>query len=166
VPGIVFLFFIISPAAAQIYKWVDKDGRVHFSDRPIDTTAQKLDLRDSDGGGSNIQPIKESPKSNQPAAPQRTKSLASITASDYTISSSIRQQGDVIIISGRIEGGPECPRLNLSFYVRTGSGGIDQLTATVENAGGFGSKVFEARKTPWPKTSERWVISNTYATCN
>ncbi|MBK1707540.1 DUF4124 domain-containing protein [Marichromatium gracile] len=29
---------------AGVYRWVDADGRVHFSDRPADATAERLDL--------------------------------------------------------------------------------------------------------------------------
>jgi len=51
-PGITFYFVIslvllffalaISPAFGDIYRWVDSEGKIHFSDRPAPTSALKL----------------------------------------------------------------------------------------------------------------------------
>lgn len=40
---LVFLLLLSAPATAQIYKWVDEDGTVHYSSRPA-TTAQAEDV--------------------------------------------------------------------------------------------------------------------------
>lgn len=40
-----FLFcFIVSATAGTVYKWVDTQGKIHYSDRPQDTVAQTLDI--------------------------------------------------------------------------------------------------------------------------
>ncbi len=41
----IILFFAYSPAHAGIYKWIDDDGKVHFSDQaPAQQTAQEIDI--------------------------------------------------------------------------------------------------------------------------
>lgn len=44
----LFAHSAVAEKATDIYKWVDKDGRVHYAARPGDNTAKKLHL------GSNI----------------------------------------------------------------------------------------------------------------
>jgi len=40
----VFLaLFFISSAAGELYKWMDADGTVHYSDSPVDTPASPMD---------------------------------------------------------------------------------------------------------------------------
>jgi len=44
----VLLLALAAPAYAQLYKWVDADGKVHYSDQPPPATArkeQKLNIR-------------------------------------------------------------------------------------------------------------------------
>ena len=36
--------FVISPCSAEIYKWVDEEGNVHFGDRPKNAEAEQLKL--------------------------------------------------------------------------------------------------------------------------
>ncbi len=38
------LLFLGSTAHAEIFKWVDANGKVHYSDRKMNTQAQKLDV--------------------------------------------------------------------------------------------------------------------------
>ncbi len=33
------------PAGADVYKWVDSTGKVHYSDKPVDLTAGRVDVR-------------------------------------------------------------------------------------------------------------------------
>lgn len=38
--------FSAKPIGAEIYKWVDEDGKVHFTDQPpSEANVEKLDLR-------------------------------------------------------------------------------------------------------------------------
>lgn len=42
----VLLFFMLQiNAFAEIYKWTDEDGRVHFSDKPVNKSATEVQLR-------------------------------------------------------------------------------------------------------------------------
>ena len=40
-----FFLFIQSPSHAEIYKWVDKDGQVHYGEQPGNTAAEKVPIR-------------------------------------------------------------------------------------------------------------------------
>ncbi|MDH5191875.1 MAG: DUF4124 domain-containing protein [Gammaproteobacteria bacterium] len=35
-------------SAGEIYKWVDENGRVHFSDKPVNDTAQEIEIKEED----------------------------------------------------------------------------------------------------------------------
>tara|TARA_R110001583_G_scaffold110891_4_gene259964 strand:+ start:232 stop:450 length:219 start_codon:yes stop_codon:yes gene_type:complete len=58
------LFFFISflsTAHAEIYRWVDEHGRIQFSDRPLDSKTEKVNVdtqRNSYGGGGILKPQK------------------------------------------------------------------------------------------------------------
>ncbi|MFN3587513.1 MAG: DUF4124 domain-containing protein [Moraxellaceae bacterium] len=49
--GLVLALLWLAPAASggQIYSWKDKDGRVHFSDKPVQT-AERVNLPGRPGG--------------------------------------------------------------------------------------------------------------------
>ena len=44
----VFIYILVASfctsnyLGAEIYKWVDKNGKIHFSDKPVDKTAKKI----------------------------------------------------------------------------------------------------------------------------
>ena len=42
----LILIAVSSASAKQVYKWVDKDGKVHYSDRPQDESAQAIEIKD------------------------------------------------------------------------------------------------------------------------
>lgn len=46
--AVVILLFVALPAAAEVYKWTDAEGRVHFGDKPKDAkvAAEAVDVRD------------------------------------------------------------------------------------------------------------------------
>jgi hypothetical protein len=50
--GILLLLFGVSLVGqqlrAEVYKWVDDKGRVHFSDRPVDTESTAVKIRQGD----------------------------------------------------------------------------------------------------------------------
>ena len=53
----VFLFF--NPAHAEIYKWVDQNGKIHFTDNPPkQSAASKLDLQVNSFTNPNVKPFK------------------------------------------------------------------------------------------------------------
>ena len=67
----VSLFLVSEFAVAEIYKWVDAQGNVHFGDKPKDLTeapgAQKVDLKES------YQPAVRTPQEQADYAEQQRK---------------------------------------------------------------------------------------------
>jgi len=52
--SLLMFIFITSIANAEIYRWIDKDGKTQFSDRPLDSKTEKVKVdtqRNSYGGG-------------------------------------------------------------------------------------------------------------------
>lgn len=41
--------------AAEIYKWTDEDGNVHYTDKPIDGTSERLDIASSATNNESVQ---------------------------------------------------------------------------------------------------------------
>lgn len=56
--SLIIIFACISaPAVAEIYKWTDDSGRVHFSDKSPGKTAEVVELKQEE--------VKQAPSSNQ-----------------------------------------------------------------------------------------------------
>ena len=44
--GLLFLSFaFVMPFAAQVYKWVDENGKTHYSDKPHDKQSETIQIR-------------------------------------------------------------------------------------------------------------------------
>jgi len=43
----VLVLCLVFPAAADVYRWTDADGRVHYGERPPSQGAQRMDLPDA-----------------------------------------------------------------------------------------------------------------------
>ena len=43
----VLLMLFTSMAQAKIYRWVDKNGSVHFSDKPYSEKAQEIEINET-----------------------------------------------------------------------------------------------------------------------
>ncbi|CCK77890.1 MAG: DUF4124 domain-containing protein [Oleispira antarctica] len=59
-PLFLFVYFL-STAHAEINRWVDEHGRIQFSDRPLDSKIEKVNVdtqRNSYGGGGTLKPQK------------------------------------------------------------------------------------------------------------
>ena len=51
---LVLLCAAALPAAAQVYRWVDKDGKVHYSsDKPTDAVAESLPIKSANSLGGD-----------------------------------------------------------------------------------------------------------------
>lgn len=63
---IIFIVFLSTFACAEIYKWVDENGRIHFSDKPQNPKAEYYvpQTDSSFDGGSNSE-VLEGPATNQ-----------------------------------------------------------------------------------------------------
>jgi hypothetical protein len=56
--SLLILVFITSIANAEIYRWIDKDGKTQFSDRPENSKTEKVKVdtqRNSYGGGGVLE---------------------------------------------------------------------------------------------------------------
>ncbi|MFQ5658853.1 MAG: DUF4124 domain-containing protein [Gammaproteobacteria bacterium] len=43
------------PVSAEIYKWTDRDGYVHYGDHPTNTAAEKIKIKKAPGHNSGLQ---------------------------------------------------------------------------------------------------------------
>ncbi|TNF38724.1 MAG: DUF4124 domain-containing protein, partial [Gammaproteobacteria bacterium] len=51
---IVLMLLFCSQAVAEIYKWVDDQGKVHYSDKPVKQDAQQLNIKTEDINKSQL----------------------------------------------------------------------------------------------------------------
>ena len=65
--GIAMCFFLVPPVQAEVYKWTDEQGRVHYSDRPLTEDASAYHLR------SPTSAENESPRSTLTDAERRAR---------------------------------------------------------------------------------------------
>jgi len=52
--AVLLLLAGMSPAAADIYKWVDRSGEVHYSDRPLPEGATVVEVPHTPGPDANL----------------------------------------------------------------------------------------------------------------
>ncbi len=164
----VFFFLSIPPVSAEIYKWRDENGKLHFSDKRTGGGAsQQVDFFDSKAENVNREDSKTQvmPNTDQEKSPVKPMATKKITAADYNINPVIEKRSGELYIYGRLEGGPACPRLTIKFSAQSDKGGaLHTLTAVVKNAGSFGSLLYEARTAE--NREGRWTISEITAECN
>jgi len=59
-PLLILIAITANPAAAEVYKWTDEQGRVHFGDRPTSSNAEQFKLKKqpspSSSASSSTQP--------------------------------------------------------------------------------------------------------------
>lgn len=159
----IFVFFLLSTTVnAKIYKWVDENGSVHFSDKPYSQDAKEVNVQ---GTGISIQRSEAELKAekarkekqqleekNQGATtatkPEATKEInegvKTITEADYRISSGVGKLGaDIISISGRISSGPRCKDMIVTATATNDNGLSGTIIDHVSKTNSYGSTVFE-----------------------
>lgn len=52
----VLVLCLVFPAAADVYRWTDADGRVHYGERPPSQGAEKMDLPDAAPAAGPLDP--------------------------------------------------------------------------------------------------------------
>lgn len=52
----ICLVMLTLPVQAEVYKWVDAQGRVHYGDRPTTNDADKVKIKDQNVSGQSDQP--------------------------------------------------------------------------------------------------------------
>lgn len=161
-----------------VYKWVDEQGTIHFSDQP----------RHSGSGQVKVAPIQtyKSPEGNPTRSESASRSQALpgyqpygqsapavretrvISASDYDIFSNARQKDHrTVELSGRVSSGPECQALQLMIRAENNQGRSVSARTVVENVG-WGSSLFEVtRSSAWRDNTPRpiWRITEITGFC-
>ena len=64
ITGLVILFLFTSITYAEIYKWTDEQGQVHFGDKPVNKSAKEVELRKQ-----NISTTSDTNQQNSKALP-------------------------------------------------------------------------------------------------
>ena len=126
-----------------IYKWVDANGGVHFSDRPQSAQSEAMAV----GQVQTVSmPTSTARPGNVLAALSSAGHLQSrISAEDYHFVNYAIQRGDSVVFSGRVEFGPSCGRLHLTVQGSSNHGQRIAARTVVENAGSV-SKLWEAKR--------------------
>jgi hypothetical protein len=160
--SIVVLVLLSTSVDAKIYKWVDENGSVHFSDKPYSQDAKEVNVQ---GTGISVQKSeavlkaekareeerqnemlmqKEATKTRPDTTKGKSDSEKVITEADYRISSSVGKLGaDIISISGRISSGPRCNDMTVTAIAINDNGLSGTITDNVRKTNSYGSTIFE-----------------------
>ncbi len=158
IPLIILVVLLCSSAHSKIYKWVDENGSVHFSDTPYSAEAKEVNIRETGisinnpGEGKNLREKKPEESGNKKkiipnkqkpdTKPQLEEKI--ITEADYKISSSVgKLGGDIMSISGRISSGPRCKEMTVTATAENDNGLSASITDKISKANSFGSTIFE-----------------------
>ncbi len=161
----------IAPTAGQIYRWVDKNGHVVYSNRPSHSSAETYTPKQIGYIGASNLPARESSKSiihipnssniNRPsAAKQRQPEFKFSTTS-------AGQKHGYVLLTGRISQGVACERLQVTAKAISDTG-RSVSGRDVVSYNGFGSTLYEIKKSSsWKGTGRRpqWDPVSTRAVC-
>lgn len=181
------LFLAITfTAHAEIYKWVDESGSIHFSDKPYSEEAKEFHFKGT--GISLDQPEAENKQEQQaeePQAKQQQKPVVkakapaekveakdqekNITEADYKITSGVgKLGGDVISISGRIGSGPVCKSMTITATAHNDNNLSATVTTHAEKSSSHGSTVFQGVAKVSGSADDRgfWNVDTVKVRCN
>ena len=74
--SISLTLFVLSPLQAGVYKWVDKNGQVHYGEQPGNAGAEKVTIRQNETTKPRLIPKdekEEEKKAEKPAEPEVPK---------------------------------------------------------------------------------------------
>jgi len=186
----VLLVLFASTAQAKIYRWVDKNGTVHFSDKPYSEDAQEIkinetgiELDEASVDEEQEQPVTtnsvEEKSLQQPASKDNTTRKEPvkeeqpedqiITEADYKISTTIGKLGaDLISISGRIGSGPKCYDMSVIATATNDSGLTARIKDQVRKSSSFGSVTFKGTAKATGSAEDRgfWKVDSVTVRCN
>lgn len=170
----VLLTLTASLATAEIYRWVDKKGTVHFSDKPVSKEAEVIRVPRT---GIQVEGLPEKPlvesSPSDPVPQARPESSQAdqprpISEEDYRISSNVGKVGaDVISISGRISAGPRCDELVVTATAVNDNGLRATITDRVKKPNSFGSTLFAGKTKVYGSAEDRgfWKIESVKISC-
>ena len=184
------LVLFASTAQAKIYRWVDKNGSVHFSDKPYSEDAQEIKINETgiEMDETSADEEQEQTATNTPVAEKSIQQPASknnktrkdpvneeqpedkiITEDDYKISTTIGKLGaDLISISGRIGSGPKCYDMSVVATATNDSGLTAIIKDQVRKSSSFGSVTFKGTAKATGSAEDRgfWKVDSVEIRCN
>ena len=184
---ISILVLLSTTANAKIYKWVDENGSIHFSDKPYSQDAKEVNVQ---GTGISVQKseavlkaekdreekrqeemlmLKETTKTKLEPAKDKSAVEKVITEADYRISSGVGKLGaDIMSISGRISSGPRCNDMSLTATATNDNGLKATIADNVSKTNSFGSTTFEgnAKVSGSAEDYGFWKVDSVIVRCN
>lgn len=175
IPILTIAMLYSSIATAEVYKWRDENGRLHFSDTPPVTAqdTEKFTVKDNRATGipqglktditvNQTKQIESRVNKSKKSQPSR------ISAKSYQISKNIETKGDYVIISGRIGSGPRCEYLKIEAFAINENGRRAHATDITSIGSSNGSALFNAKDRVYGLEGDRtdWDITSFYVTCS
>ena len=185
---LISAFILLSTSVnAKIYKWVDENGSVHFSDKPYSQEAKEVKVQ---GTGISVQKSEAVLKAEKAREEKQRKEMLrqkaatqtkpepakdqsdvekDITEADYRISSSVGKLGaDIMSISGRISSGPRCNDMSVTATATNDNGLKATITDNVSKTNSFGSTTFEgnAKVSGSAEDYGFWKVDSVVVRCN
>ena len=185
---LISAFILLSTSVnAKIYKWIDENGSIHFSDKPYSQDAKEVKVQ---GTGISVQKSeailkaekareqerqeemlrqKAATKAKPEPAKDKSEVEKVITEADYRISSSVGKLGaDIMSISGRISSGPRCKDMSVTSTATNDNGLKATITDNVSKTNSFGSTTFEgnAKVSGSAEDYGFWKVDSVTVRCN
>ena len=175
------LVLLSATANAKIYKWVDENGSVHFSDKPYSQDAKEVNVQ---GTGISVQKSeavlkaekaleqerqKEATKTKPDVVKDKPEEEKVVTEADYRVSSSVGKVGaDIMSISGRISSGPRCKNMSVTATATNDNGLKATIIDNVSKTNSFGSTIFEgnAKVSGSAEDYGFWKMDSVIIRCN
>jgi hypothetical protein len=179
--SIVVLVLLSTSVHAKIYKWIDENGSVHFSDKSYSQDAKEVKIQETGISFQKSEAVlkaekareqerqKEATKTKPDAAKDKPEEEKIITEADYRISSSIGKLGaDIMSISGRISSGPRCKNMSVTATATNDNGLKATITDNVSKTNSFGSTIFEgnAKVSGSAEDYGFWKVDSVKIRCN
>ncbi len=184
---ITILLILSISAHAKIYKWVDENGSVHFSDKSYSKDAEEVKVQ---GTGISVQKSeavlraekareeerereklrkKAATSARLDAAEEKSDDKKIITEADYRITSGVGKLGaDIISISGRISSGPRCDNMTVTATATNENGLRATITDNIRKTNSFGSTIFagNAKVSGSAEDYGFWEVESVTVRCN
>jgi hypothetical protein len=168
------------PAPADIYKWVDKNGVVHFSNTDPAADADFMTSVESPSAGRTKIKHKMNQKKSSTQAKLAKRSTENSSRSKKTASSpkpvnhgpyhfyswSAYQSADNVRVRGKVSGGAPCRRLRVKVTLENTEGRLKSVTCYGDDVNllGYGSK-FVSGSEPVSTAKSDWTVTDFTEKC-
>ena len=179
----LLLVMITATIQAKIYRWVDENGSVHFSDKPYSEKAEEIVIKET-GIELDEKPVAATEETSskapattwEPPAAKKKEVVETepekkkiITEEDYKINSTIGKLGnDLISISGRIGNGPKCYDMSVTANASNENGLSVTIRDQIRKSSSFGSVTFSGTAKATGSAEDRgfWKVNSVTIRCN